>query len=343
MKKKPEIFVWIGGTKGGYEKILLDLCGAFRKYGGITPVIGVFKKDPQVKFLQKVFPPLFPTSKLHGFNQAWISIRLGFSSFLDRFDICIGDFASKRKSLTVSVVSADIHQVNKNSRLITKTAYIPIVMVQEPSFKKSKLHIANTNPSFRYLKRIGRKNILHSHHFVDTKLFKPGKKKKSDKFRLLFVGRDDPIKNLSSLKAAVKGMKDVELDIVGVRGDNKGNIRYHAWCSQDQLVKFYQQADLAVMPSLYESFGLIALEALACETPVLLSKYANSREELKDFVYVCDTSSTSIAEVITTIKANYKKAKSKAKNGIKTILKTYEKEKVLKEQVNFILNYYKSH
>lgn len=38
---------------------------------------------------------------------------------------------------------------------------------------------------------------------------------------------------------------------------------------QQQLPLYYNAADLVVMPSLYESFGLVCLEALACGTPVV--------------------------------------------------------------------------
>ena len=38
---------------------------------------------------------------------------------------------------------------------------------------------------------------------------------------------------------------------------------------QDRLPPYYSAADVLVVPSLYESFGLVGLEALACGTPVV--------------------------------------------------------------------------
>jgi len=42
--------------------------------------------------------------------------------------------------------------------------------------------------------------------------------------------------------------------------------------SQDSLPYYYSAAEVVVVPSHYESFGMVALEAMACGTPVVASQ-----------------------------------------------------------------------
>lgn len=42
-------------------------------------------------------------------------------------------------------------------------------------------------------------------------------------------------------------------------------------CSQDSLPYYYSTAEVVVMPSHYGSFGMVALETMACGIPVVVS------------------------------------------------------------------------
>lgn len=121
---------------------------------------------------------------------------------------------------------------------------------------------------------------------------------KPDDRMILFVGRIEPLKGVDTLIEAVsclqlKGIHRVHLAIIG--GDPSASpqemsaemARLQKLCDdlcvgqtvvflgkrdQDKLPYYYSAAELLVMPSHYESFGMVALEAMACGTPVIASE-----------------------------------------------------------------------
>jgi len=116
---------------------------------------------------------------------------------------------------------------------------------------------------------------------VSTNLFGPGSSR--DGQRLLFVGRLNDQKGTEHLVHALAAMKTAgaSIDIVG-DGPNRealkalaqqlgvaSRIRWHGQVSQSELPQFYQRAAAVVIPSVDEGLGLVAVEALLCETPVV--------------------------------------------------------------------------
>ncbi len=105
----------------------------------------------------------------------------------------------------------------------------------------------------------------------------------------LFAGRADPYKNVITLvKAAeilnrkggprctvvIAGAEDPRYPEVGtyVRGAGmEGDVIFAGSLGEDDLIPLYNAADVLVLPSLYEGFGLPPLEAMACGTPVICS------------------------------------------------------------------------
>lgn len=97
--------------------------------------------------------------------------------------------------------------------------------------------------------------------------------------RLLFVGRFDRQKGIDILLDAMRclGRRDVQLTVVGSQVLGGSAIEMPAqvsvvdWLPRQDLPGYYARADAVVMPSRWEGFGMVAIEAMCCGTPVIAS------------------------------------------------------------------------
>ena len=115
---------------------------------------------------------------------------------------------------------------------------------------------------------------------------------------ILFVGRIQPLKGIDTLMRAMKRVTDQysgwrdDLCVAIIGGDPNPDseleqteferlerlradlgisdlVTFLGAKDQDTLAYYYSAAEMVVMPSHYESFGMVALEAMACGTPVI--------------------------------------------------------------------------
>ncbi len=120
---------------------------------------------------------------------------------------------------------------------------------------------------------------------IDTDVFYPILEIKRENGRIIVTNSaDTPLKGLFHLLRAVAQLSEtrkIKLIVIGAPKENGGVIRlirelgiekyvtFTGRISNEDFVKQYARASVAVVPSIYEGFGLPAGEAMACGVPVI--------------------------------------------------------------------------
>jgi D-inositol-3-phosphate glycosyltransferase len=89
--------------------------------------------------------------------------------------------------------------------------------------------------------------------------------------RLLIVGGSDPLEDDGAERLRIEGIVNslgigASIEFVGMVGHDSPKERL-----RQRLPLYYTAADVCAIPSHYEPFGLVAIEAMACGTPVVAS------------------------------------------------------------------------
>jgi glycosyltransferase involved in cell wall biosynthesis len=143
---------------------------------------------------------------------------------------------------------------------------------------------------------------------VNRQVFAPSDKSQAqnqlnlspDRKHLLYVGNIIEAKGLLELIRAYNGAKEkaqhLELHLIGapkqesfkkqlqdvIREENIEGVQFHGPKTQKEVALWMSAADLFVLPSYIEGFGLVAVEAMSCHTPVVGTDVGGLSYLLKD-------------------------------------------------------------
>jgi glycosyltransferase involved in cell wall biosynthesis len=129
---------------------------------------------------------------------------------------------------------------------------------------------------------------------VDASTFTPKDEMYSpnSKLKFLFVGRMEGAKGIYYLIEGFRQMQDLNVELIAV-GENfelqdkftsyTSNIKVLGVKRRDEMNNVYKNADVYILPSLWEGFSFSLMEALASGLPVIASKYSCAPEVVEDY------------------------------------------------------------
>lgn len=129
---------------------------------------------------------------------------------------------------------------------------------------------------------------------VDLSRFQPTSEPNPDEFRIVFVGQVGVQKGVRYLFEAFRQFSHPRkrLDLIGSQEEafmplaksiTAGqNVHFHGHVPQAELPNWLSQADVFVLPSIQDGFGMVLTQALACGCPVIASENSGGPDVITD-------------------------------------------------------------
>lgn len=134
-----------------------------------------------------------------------------------------------------------------------------------------------------------------------------------------------------------KGPMKYTLDKLALELDIADRIFYTGFLKEDMRNYLYHKAKVAVFPSLYEPFGIVALEAMATNTPVIVGDVGGLAEIVQDGVNGLKVKAGSIdelAKAIIKLLSDADVASSLVQNGCNTIKNIYSWDAIAESTID---------
>jgi glycosyltransferase involved in cell wall biosynthesis len=282
-----------------------------------------------------------------------------------RFDIihdnqCLGYGLLLIKSTGVPLIATIHHplvidlqtSIGKASNFINKcktVMFYPVLMQKIVSKRLSHIITVSRNSRLNNNKYfsipMSKQTVIYNG--VDIKNFRPIKNIRKKSGKILFVGNiTDEKKGFPYLVKAMKNAdRQVMLTVIdGGSPHRKGiyemiremgvsdRIDFIGKITEEELAYQYNEAEIAVVPSVYEGFGFPAAEAMACGTPVIASDGGALPEVVGDAgIIVPARNSLKLAESINTLISDKKAAGVIGRKGIERVRQLFTWQKAVQK------------
>jgi mannosylfructose-phosphate synthase len=171
--------------------------------------------------------------------------------------------------------------------------------------------------------------LLHAYDIVSKKL---------DDVHLVIGGGSPKPKERE--KQVYNKMKEI------IKEKNIERVHIIGYVPDEKLVQYYQQAELFVLPSIFEPFGMTSQEAMACGKPVIASKYGGIRQIInhnENGFLVNPKDSEEFADAIIKVVNDEKLKQRLGEEAYRIIVEEYSWEAMAEKHLNFYTQYFNNY
>jgi len=261
------------------------------------------------------------------------------------------------KKMHIGIESDTPYSEKKGVKKVIKTVYLRSVFSNKAIIGLSGGNDAHMDLFLKY--GMDKQRVFLMPMMIDNKKYYLTEEKTQNKSLVfLYVGRLDPEKNVEMLIDAFKNKfkkKSNQLIIVGSgrceaelinKSISFNNILFKGKLFGDDLINCYHQADILVLPSVFEPWGLVVNEALASRLAVLCSNAVGSAADLvikPDAGWVFNTGNQDELErLLIHCVEHREEVEEKAKNGL-AFMKNNWSYKNYQQSLDEIKNYVTTH
>jgi glycosyltransferase involved in cell wall biosynthesis len=227
--------------------------------------------------------------------------------------------------------------------------YNVIICISEPAKTSLENHLYFSKNIITISNGINFNNVKID-SITNSKEIKYLKKLKNNYYLLFMIARFTPVKNHNIvINCLDKLNSDIHLVLIGdgiIINEIKTKVRQlklddrvHFMGSQENIFELLYYADISIIASKWEGFGLVAIESMACGVPTIVSNVMGLSNIVENGALKFDPqNSNELAEKIKLIKNSNNLKINLIKNG-KDIAQKFNIEKTIKEyQIIYVAN-----
>ena len=287
--------------------------------------------------------------KEHGFDIIHDNQSVGYGLLpMRHFGIPV--VATIHHPLSIDLINV-LERTRKFKNKLKTVMFYPTLM-QSIVSKRLDHIITVSEDSKRMIRRdfgVPLKNQTVVYNGIDRAVFRPLKGVRKKRGSIIFVGNiEDGKKGFAYLLKAMPGI-DRRVRLTAVDGGAphrkvtdrlmarfglEGRVSFTGKTSTGDLVRLYSESEIAVVPSVYEGFGLPAAEAMACGVPVIASDGGALPEVVGDAgIVVPARDHDAIAGAVNALMADPARIRALGRAGIERVKERFNWEKAVREIV----------